>query len=157
MVVSRFAMFVCLALFAAVPLLSACGGSDTYKPSKAEVARRTFSVKADTICVATNKVTDGTDPKTLSQVPTAAETLVPAQRAQLVALRALQAPDSIKPAWNRVLQLLDQQVTLLSQVQTGAGKTITVREASRDVQLLNAATIEGQQRANALGMPNCGT
>ena len=157
MVVSRFAMLVCFALVAAVPLLSACGGGDTYKPSKEEVVRRTFSVKADTICVATNKITDETQPKTLSEIPAAAETLVPAQRAQLVALRALEAPASVKPAWSRVLLLLNQQVTLLSQVQAGAGKTITVREASRDARLLNAATVEGQQRANALGMPNCGT
>ena len=157
MVVSRFAKFVLFAVLAAVPLLAACGSSDTYKPTKDEVARRTFSVKADTICVATNKVTDDTQPKTLSEIPAAAETLVPAQRAQLVALRALQAPEVVKPAWNRVLQLLNQQVTLLAQIQSGAGKTITVREASRDARLLNAATVEGQQRATALGMPNCGT
>ncbi len=157
MVVSRFAKFVLCAVLATVPLLSACGGGDTYKPSKAEVERRTFSVKADTICVATNKVTDETQPKILSEIPAAAETLVPAQRAQLVALRGLAAPESVKPAWNRVLQLLNQQVTLLSQIQAGAGKTITVREASRDARVLNAATVEGQQRANALGMPNCGT
>ena len=157
MVVSRFAKFVLCAVLASVPLLAACGSSSTYKPTKDEVARRTFSVKADTICVATNKVTDDTQPKTLSQIPAAADTLVPAQRAQLVALRALAVPEGIKPAWNRVLTLLDQQVTLLTQIQAGAGKTITIREASRDAGLLNAATVEGQQRATALGMPNCGT
>jgi hypothetical protein len=156
-VVSRFAKFVLCAVLASVPLLAACGSSSTYKPTKDEVARRTFSVKADTICVATNKVTDDTQPKTLSQIPAAADTLVPAQRAQLVALRGLAVPEVVKPAWNRVLTLLDQQVTLLTQIQAGAGKTITIREASRDAGLLNAATVEGQQRATALGMPNCGT
>ena len=154
---SRFTMVVLGAVLAALAL-SACGSSSNKSGiSKDELARRVFNAKVNAVCVATNNVTDGTQPKKLSEVPTAAATLVPAQRAQLVTLRGIASPAEIKPAWTRVLDLLQQQVTLLDQVQTEAAHKTTVRKVSADVQLLNAATVEGQSRSVALGLPNCGT
>ena len=154
---SRFAPVVLCAVLASVPVLSACGSDEKSGISKHELERRTFNAKVNAVCVATNEVTDGTVPKKLSEVPTAAATLVPAQRAQLVTLRAITPPADIKPAWNRVMSLLQQQVTLLDQIQNEAAHRATVRKVSGDVVLLNAATIEGQARSVALGLPNCGT
>ena len=155
---SRFAMVVIAVVLAAVPALSACGGSDKPSgPSKDERARNAFLTKVNSVCVATNQVTDSAQPKTLTQVPTAAQTLVPAQRAQLVTLRELTPPAEMKVTWNRILVLLQQQITLLDQIQVAAKHGATVGEVTKLVKLLNAASTEGQQRSVALGLANCGT
>ena len=82
---------------------------------------------------------------------------MPSQRAQLVTLRALTPPAELKITWNRILQLLQQQITLLDQIQVAAKSGATVGEVTKLVKLLNSASTEGQQRSVALGLTNCGT
>lgn len=156
---SKFAVVVLCVVLAAVPALAACGGGDDGKTDtkQANIARNSFLYKVNSVCEATNAATDPVQPKSVSQVPTAAATLIPAQQAQLISLRKLTPPDELKPTWNRILVLLQQQITLLGQIQAKAKAGATVREVKPIVELLNQATVEGQQRALAMGLPNCGT
>ena len=155
---SRFAVFVIAVVLATVPVLSACGGSDEPSgPSKSELAQNAFLTKVNQVCLATNQVTDSVQPKKLSQVPAAAEQLVPAQRAQIVSMRQLTPPAELKVAWENMLQALQKQVTLLDQIRVAAKHGATVGEVTKLVKLLNAVTIEGQQRAGAMRLANCGT
>ena len=116
----------------------------------------TFSVKADTICVATNKVTDDTSPRPLSQIPAAADDARPAPSAPSSSrfVRSAEPRDHQAPAGNRVLQLHRASRSHCSPRSRPAPARRSRSARHRATPgLLNAATGEGQQRATALGMP----
>ena len=156
---SRSAVLVVCVSLAAVLALSACGSdakkTKTVTPQQAAIL--TFYLKASNVCAETNKITDPLKPKRLSDIGKAAGTLAPAGSAQIVALRTLTPPANLRDGWLRMLQLLQGQVDLLRDVQTAQAQHKPKAQVLTIVKALNDSTIQGEQLAQALRRPTCGT
>lgn len=157
---SRFAVLVMCLVVLSVPVLAACGSDNKKKvqqPAPAQIARLKVLSKANNVCIAANAVTDPVQPKTVDDISKAINTMAPAASAELAALRSLTPPADLHDNWNRMLQLMQGQITLMGQVKTATDSGLSDRQIAGLIKLLNEASREGQQRAVAMGLPNCGT
>lgn len=156
---SRFAVLVMCLVVLSVPVLAACGSDAKKKPqlTPAQVERLNTLAKANNVCQTANSIQDPVQPKTADEVPKAAETLAPAAEAELTALRSLTVSADIRDNWNRMLQLMQGQITLLGQIKAANDDGAKSAQINALIGLLNEATRESEQRAVAIGLPNCGT
>ena len=74
-----------------------------------------------------------------------------------MALRTLTPPANLRDGWLRMLQLLQGQVDLLRDVQTAQAQHKPKAQVLTIVKALNDSTIQGEQLAQALRLPTCGT